>query len=210
MSDIGAENVTPDLSRMSLKERAKLALLIEADGDSGLRGHLLGVVGRPETACGSLKPRSPVVPERWTQIHVLDRLEEAFLVLSSLPANTRPRQFGNAMPTPVQERPSLKDLLEMADAGESFEEARNRVRLAPTTAQITRMEQALRWPFEHLADEPELARAVSLRALWAAMKVDIRKRCEQRGIWHDQFNYDWQRGLGKITGALIARRVPVS
>jgi hypothetical protein len=152
------------------------------------------------------------VPAVWTQIHVLDRLEEAYEVLSALPAKTRPKQYGNAMPTVVQERPSLKDLLDMSEAGalEQFEQDRNRVRLAPTTAMVSRMDQALRWPLEHLSDKPELARAVSLRALWAAMRVDIRKRCERRGLHHETFNVQWQAGLRIITGRLIAQRVPVS
>jgi hypothetical protein len=140
----------------------------------------------------------------------LDRLEEAFLVLSALPAKTRPQAYGNAMPTPVQEKISFKDLLDMANAGESFEEARNRVRIAPTTAQITRMEQALRWPFEHLADKPDLARAVSLRSFWAATRADIRKRCERHGLHHPTFNMQWQAGVSIVTRELVARRVTVS
>lgn len=198
-----------DLKSLSLLDRARLAALIELeqDADSDLRTHLLGAVGRAETGRRT-REGSREVPTVWTQVHVLDRLEEAFAVLATLPAKTRPKQFGNAMPTPVRERPSLKDLLEMDEAGQL--EERNRVRLAPTTAQITRMEEALRWPFEHLADEPELARALSLRALWAAMRVDIRKRCQQRRLSHDAFNWEWQQGLKIITGRLIARRVPVS
>jgi hypothetical protein len=47
---------------------------------------------------------------------------------------------------------------------------------------ISRMDQALRWSLEYLSDALELARAVSLRALWAAMRVDIRKRCERHGL----------------------------
>jgi hypothetical protein len=72
------------------------------------------------------------------------------------------------------------------------------------------MDQALRWPLEHLGDKPELARAVSLRALWAAMRVDIRKRCERHGLHYGRFNNQWQAGLGIITSRLIARCVPIS
>jgi hypothetical protein len=60
--DIGAENVTADLSGMSLRDRARLAALIEVDGDSTLRTHILGAIGRRETPRGSLKPIAPVVP----------------------------------------------------------------------------------------------------------------------------------------------------
>jgi hypothetical protein len=200
-----------DLPKLSLIDRARLSALIELDGDQHLRTHILGAIGRSETGRRA-RERSREVPAVWTQIHVLDRLEEAYEVLSALPAKTRPKQYGNAMPTVVQERPSLKDLLEMSEGGqlEQFEQDRNRVRLAPTTAMISRMDHALRWPLEHLSNEPELARAVSLRALWAAMRVDIRKRCERRGLHHETFNMQWQEGLRIITGKLIARRVPVS
>jgi hypothetical protein len=194
---------------MSLTKRARLAALIELDGDDGLRGHLLGVVGRMEAPAGR---RSSVreVPSTWTMVHVLDRLEEAYEVLLALPARTRPKQYGNAMPTPVQERPALKDLLEMAEAGESFEEDRNRVRLAPTTAQITRMDQALAWPMEYLADRPDLAKAISLRALWAVIRADIRRSCQRRGLDHKLFNRQWQEGLKVVTATLTARRVTVN
>jgi hypothetical protein len=209
--DIPKDNVPEELSLMSLTDRARLAALVELDGDENLRAHLLGAIGRAETGRGS-RQRARDVPMVWTQIHVLDRLEEAFEVLSALPAKTRPKQYGNAMPTVVQERPSLKDLLDMSEGGqlEQFEQDRNRVRLAATAAMVTRMDQALRWPFEHLSHQPELARAVSLRALWAAMRIDIRKRCERHGLHHETFNVQWQAGLGIITGRLIARRVPVS
>ncbi|MCC8963737.1 hypothetical protein H8A95_15815 [Bradyrhizobium sp. Pear76] len=199
------------MSKMSPAQQAELVHLVEQEGDAGLRRQVLGALGWGASAPprpGRDVPRD--LPPQWTQIHVLDRLEEAFAVLTSLPARTRPKQFGNGMPTPVQERPSLKDLLDMADAGESFEDKRNRVRLAPTTAQITRMDQALRWPFEHLADQPDLARALSLRAMWAAMRVDIRKRCEQRHINHEYFQLEWQRGLKTVTERLIARKLPVT
>lgn len=200
-----------DLAKMSLDQRAKLTALIEADGDTDLRQHLLGAMGRSEGASGA-RSRAREIPERWTLIHVLDRLEEAYSVLAGMPMATRPKQYGNAMPTPHQQKLSIYDQIEMLGTGEleQLHEDRNRVRLAPTSAQVTRMEQALRWPFEYLSDRPELAKAIQLRAMWSAMGVDIRKRCERRGINHDAFNANWQQALAAITGALIARKVPVS
>jgi hypothetical protein len=196
---------------MSLTDRARLAALVEADGDEQLRVHLLGAIGRAE-AGQRARESAREVPSSWTMIHVLDRLEEAYAVLSSLPAKTRPQQFGNGMPTPVREKLTNKDWIDLLEAGEleKVEQDRNRVRLAPTTAQITRMDQALAWPFEFLRDQPELAKAISLRALWAVLRADIRKRCQQRGIDADRFNRQWQEGLRIITAHLVARRVPVT
>jgi hypothetical protein len=66
------------------------------------------------------------------------------------------------------------------------------------------------WPFEYLGDRPDLAKAISLRAMWSVMKVDIRKRCASRGIDHRAFNVQWQTALSLITGTLIARKVRLS
>lgn len=200
------------MSHMSLSARAKVAALIEADGDDMLRTHLLGAIGRNDRALASRRTVREV-PTTWTQIHTLDRLEEAYEVLASMPMATRPKQFGSAMPTPFQEqRLSLLDQVLMHETGELelMHEDRNRVRLSATSAQVSRMEQALRWPFEYLGDRPDLAKAISLRAMWSVMKVDIRKRCASRAIDHRAFNAQWQTALSLITGTLIARKVPVS
>ncbi len=200
-----------DLSKLSTADRARLSILIEADGDSALRAHLLGALGPAETARGTLKSRTPVVPERWSQIYVLDRLEDAFRTLGSQPGGGKSRS-SSVWPVMEQTRLSFKDLIEMSASGELEQRQadQNRVRLAPTTLQVSQMEQALAWPFEYLADRPELAKAIQLRAMWSAMGVDIRKRCERRGMDHASFNADWQQALRIITGALLTRKVPVS
>lgn len=199
-----------DLSKLSVEALARLSVMIEQDGDSGLRGHLLGVIGRPETARGARGFSAPVVPDRWSQIHVLDRLEEAYKTLAGLPMKTF--NLGTAWPAIQQQKLSILDQIEMLGTGEleQLHEDRNRVRLPATSTQVSRMEQALGWPFEYLGDMPELARALSLRCFWASMGADIKKRCERRGIDHAGFNADWQAALAIVTGALIARKVPVS
>lgn len=199
------------MSSMSLDQRAKLAALIEVDGDVSLREHLLGAMGRSEQSLLSRRSAREI-PSKWTPVHVLDRLEEAFLVLANQPAAAGPKQYGNGMPTVVQERLTNKDWIDLYESGEldQMHEDRNRVRIPATAAQVTRMEQALRWPFEYLADMPHCARALSQRALWAALKYDIRRRCEALGIRHAEFNLLWQDGLRIVTATLIARKVPVS
>ena len=206
-----AKNVTQDMSRMSLQQRARLAALVENDGDPALRGHLLGVVGEAAPAHRGRRATREIPPQ-WTQIHVLDRLEEAYRVLAGMPVVAGPKQYGNGMPTVVQERMTNKDWIDLYESGEidQMQEDRNRVRLAATSAEVTRMSQALDWPAEYLKDRPELARAISLRALWAMMRADIRKQCRRRGLDHETFNCEWQLALNLITARLIARRVPVS
>ena len=88
------ENVPFEMSQMSPIERARLAALVELDGDPALREHLLGAVGRaPER-----RRRDREIPDRWTVIHTLDRLEEAVEVRAMMPASTRPKAFGSAWP----------------------------------------------------------------------------------------------------------------
>ncbi len=195
-----------DLSKLSPIERARLAALVELDGDANLREHLLGAVGRSEPA---QRRREREVPPQWNLIHVLDRIEEAFEVMAMMPAATRPKQFGAAWPAYTYDRGDLNAQLETFELEKTLAD-RNKVRLSPTAAQVTRMEQASRWPFEYLADRPDLARAIGLRCLWSVAKADIRKRCHARGIDHAEFNVQWQAALSLITGKLIARKVPVS
>lgn len=198
-------DLTSDLSRLSQIERARLAALVELDGDPTLRQHLLGAVGVvPER-----RRREREVPDRWTIVHVLDRLEEAVEVRSMTPASTRPKEFGAAWPAYTYDRFDLNSQMETAELEKTLAD-RNKVRLQPTAAQVSRAEQAERWPFEYLSDRPELARAIGLRVLWSVMKVDIRKRCQARGIDHAEFNRDWQQALGIITGKLIACRISIS
>lgn len=125
---------------------------------------------------------------------------------------TRPKEYGNAMPTPERQELSNRDWIDLFNRGdlEVDIDEKNRVRLPATVAQVTRMDQALGWTFEYLRDRPDLARAISLRAYWSVLKVDIRKRCERKGIDHTLFNRQWQEALTSITGALIASKVPVS
>jgi hypothetical protein len=210
--DIPEGDVTAELARLSLKERARLSAMIEVDGDSALRTHLLGVVGTAETGRGALGPKRSVVPERWSQIHVLDRLEEAYGTLAAMPMVTRPKQFGNGMPTAVQDRLTHKDWIDLFESGEleKMQEEKNRVRRALTAAEITRMDQALRWPFDYLAAYPEVSRSVCLKARWSMAGADIGRRCKALGMNPHFFNRQWQHGLTVIATRLIQKRVPVS
>jgi hypothetical protein len=79
----------------SLAERAATAARAELRGE---RTAILGAVG--QTAELPLT-RVRRVPDRWSLLHVMERLEEAFRTLSRLPMATRPRGYINSMPVHV-------------------------------------------------------------------------------------------------------------
>jgi hypothetical protein len=230
LRDIPEKDVTQDLSRMSLSNRISALISPEKRAFIGSkraqwpsarevelppdrRGFGPGLVpqGRLETAGGLLRTSARVVPEVWTQIHVLDRLEEAYRVLAMQPG-VKGRSSSTVWPAMAVEKMGIFDMIELMGTGELEQRAeeKNRVRLQPTSLQISLMEQALTWPFQFLNDRPELAKAIQLRSMWTAMGADIRKRCERRGLYHDEFNRQWQAALSIITGTLLARKVPVT
>lgn len=149
------------------------------------------------------------LPDRWTVVHVLDRLEEAYEVLARLPMNTRPRAYANSMPTYAYDR---SDLIAQVETGEleRMMKQQNRVRLGVTAGEVTRCDEALAWCLEHLGDSPEVARAVQLGALWAAMRQDANRRLKAMKINRRAFNRRKIHGLNLIAIALIRRNVRVS
>ena len=188
----------------SLAERAAAAARAELRGE---RAGILGALGR---TAASLPLRTRRVPERWTFVHVLERMEEAFHILARLPTATRPRGYVNSMPIYLYDRGDLNSQLETYEL-ERMAKMRNRVRILPSPAEIARMEEALRWPSLYLA-APEfhhVARAVNLGSLWAAFDVDIDKRLKPLKITRRTFNARKLQGLRIIARELIRHRVLV-
>lgn len=188
----------------ALDERAVTAARAELRGE---RTGILGATGR-----FSLPRLGPPrrVPEGWTFVHVMDRLEEAFRTLRRLPIATRPRGYVNSMPFYVYDRGDLNAQLETYEL-ERLARLRNRVRIPPTPAEIARMEEALRWPALFLAG-PEfhhVARAVNLGCLWAAADTDVDKALRRLKLTRRTFNVRKLQGLRIIARELIRRRVPV-
>ena len=70
-------------------------------------------------------------------------------------------------------------------------------------AQITRMDQALRWPFDYLASYPEVSRSVCLKARWSVVGADIGQRCKALRMNPRFFNRQWQHGLTIIATRLV-------
>jgi len=188
-----------------LTERAATAARAELRGD---RGGILGAIGPSAPPRSFLRARS--VPDRWSFVHVMERLEEAFRILARLPISTRPRGYITSMPFPIYDRADLNAQLETYEL-ERMAQLRNRVRIPPTPAEIGRMEEALHWPTLYLSG-PEfqhVARAVNLGSLWAAFDADVDERLKRLKITRRTFNARKLQGLRIITRELIRRRVPI-
>jgi hypothetical protein len=193
----------PDAA-LNLSSRAAAAAHAELRGD---RSGILGALG--ESAPIPLG-RMRTVPERWSFIVVMERMEEAFRILGRLPMPSRPRGYLNSMPLYLYDRGDLNSQLETYEL-ERLAKLRNRVRIPPSPAEIARMEEALRWPSLFLAgqDYAPVARAVNLGALWAAFDRDIDKALKPHKITRRTFNARRLQGLRIIERELIRRRVPV-
>ena len=189
----------------SLAERAATAARAELRGE---RTGILGAVG--QTAALPLS-RVRRVPDRWSLLHVMERLEEGFRTLSRLPMATRPRGYINSMPVHVYDRGDLNAQLETHEL-ERMARIRNRVRIPPSPGEIGRMEQALHWPSAYLsaAEFHHVARAVNLGSLWSAFDVDIDARLKRIKITRRTFNARKLQGLRIITRELVRCRVPVT
>jgi len=192
-------------------EGADLAARAAAAARAELRGERAAILGAIGLAAPAPLRRAREVPERWTLVHVMDRLEEAFRVLSRLPLPTRPKGYLNSMPRYLYDQGDLNSQAETYEL-ERMAKVRNRVRLPPSPAEIERMEQALRWPSLYLAgaEFQHVARAVNLGSLWAAFDTDIDQALKRIKVARRTFNARKLQGLRIITIELIRRGVPVS
>jgi hypothetical protein len=191
--------------RQDLTERAASAARAELRGD---RRGILGAIGPSAPPRSFLRARP--VPDRWSFVHVMDRLEDGFRILARLPISTRPRGYVKSMPFPIYDRADLYAQLESYEL-ERMAQLRNRVRIPPTPAEIGRMEEALRWPMLYLSG-PEfhhVARAVNLGCLWAAFDADVDERLKRLKITRRTFNARKLQGLRIITRELVRGRVPI-
>jgi len=90
----------------SLEDRAAKAARAELRRE---RTGILGAVG-PSPLAHLRRERR--VPEDWSVLHVMDRLEEAFRTLRRLPTWTGPRGYRNSMPHYDYDRADLNSQLE--------------------------------------------------------------------------------------------------
>ena len=193
----------PDAA-LSLDDRAAIAARAELRGE---RAGILGALG-----AAPVRPRGGPrrLPERWSFIHVMERMEEAFRTLRRLPIARGPRGYINSMPIYLYDRGDLNSQLETYEL-ERLARLRNRVRLPPSPAEIARMEEALYWPVLFLSglEYQHLARAVNLACLWAAADADIAIGLRRIKLTRRTFNARKLQALRIIARELARRRVPV-
>jgi hypothetical protein len=188
-----------------LGERAAAAARAELRGD---RTGILGAIGKAAPLLPLTRARR--IPERWSLVHVMERMEEAFRTLGGLPIATRPRGYLNSMPFYVYDRGDLNAQMETYEL-ERLTRLRNRVRIPPAPAEIARMEEALRWPIVYLsgAEFHHVARAVNLGSLWAAFDADVDAGLKRLKITRRTFNARKLQGLRIIARELVRGRVPI-
>jgi hypothetical protein len=190
---------------LPLAQRAATAARSELRGD---RTGILGAIGASELPQPLARTRR--VPERWSLVHVMERMEEAFRILARLPIGTRPRGYVNSMPFYVYDRGDLNAQIETHEL-ERMAQMRNRVRIPPSPAEIARMEEALRWPTLFLSGTKfhHIARAVNLGSLCGAFDADIDKGVKRLKIPRRAFNARKLQGLRIIARELVRQRVPI-
>jgi hypothetical protein len=190
----------------TLDEQAAIAARAELRGE---RAGILGALGPAALLLPARPPRR--VPERWSFVHVMDRMEEGFRILSRLPLPTRPKGYINSMPIYLHDQGDLNSQAETYEL-ERMAKIRNRVRLPPSPAEIERMEAALAWPAAYLsgAEYQHVARAVNLGALWAAFDTDVDAALKRLKVTRRTFNARNLQGLRIIAAELLRHRVPVT
>ena len=202
-NNLARQERNDSLQSRSLTERAAAAARAELRGD---RAAILGAIGASPPPLA----RARRIPERWSFIHVMERMEEAFRILARLPMATRPRGYINSMPFYLYDRADLNSQLETYEL-ERMAKIRNRVRIPPSPAEVARMEEALHWPTAYLCglEFQHVARAVNLGSLWAAFDADVDAGLKRIKLTRRTFNARKLQGLRIIARELIRCRVPV-
>jgi hypothetical protein len=101
------------------------------------------------------------VPNEWTPEHVGVRLIEAFEILRRSGGRVGPRQHANGWPAMVHEFADLVDAQARMLAEKEKAHARA---VRPTADEVSRMNEALRWPMAYLRGRPLAADALMI---WA-------------------------------------------
>ncbi|MGO4738628.1 hypothetical protein AB4099_18920 [Bosea sp. 2KB_26] len=117
------------------------------------------------------------IPTEWTPEHVGARLIEAFEILSRSGGRVGPGRFGNGWPAMVQEYADLVD----QQARELAQRERQQAMAArPSSDEVSRMNEALRWPMDHLDGMPLASDALMLWAYASATHRDMNGMLHQR------------------------------
>lgn len=147
--------------------------------------------------------RKAITGSMWTIELVEARIEEAFRTLArSGGGRTGPREFGNAMPTPIRTYADMVNQTGNKSLRRSMERLARREG-APTSAEVERMYEALYWATKYLRnDYPDLAMFANYGGMWKAWGSNITKRCQELGIHRQVFYRDRKIAILKIAEGL--------
>jgi hypothetical protein len=128
-----------------------------------------------------------VLPSAWNGPHVSVRIADAFNTLSRLPSASRRTALGFWPAYEYSWQDTLAQLEQAAEEQARERRIRNRVRITPDIAEVSRMERAIYWPAHYLGGMPMLARAVNSMAFAHAIGRDVtwlaRKRGGDPNLW---------------------------
>ena len=151
-----------------------------------------------------------IIPLQWTGPHVALRLTDAWRILSRMPwRSPYPRAFGRWWPP---YRVEWVDLMSMLGGGEleQLQREANRTKVLPSAQDISRMELAIDWPMQFLA-EPRHVLIVNVCARVASFDGDLAREIKRRNYGGDAEQWqqlNWQF-CDSIADQLIGRRIMV-
>lgn len=151
------------------------------------------------------------LPQKWTGEHCALRLCEGFKTLRQLPMKGgAPAELGNAWPTYAYE---WQDLLAQAEgeaeALKATQRERNRVRIQPSLAEVTRCEAVIGWCAHYLHTLEDLSEATNLVALAHSLGHDSGWVTRKRGGYADTWRQRHDKGCAIIAAGLTKDRIPV-
>lgn len=117
------------------------------------------------------------VPTEWTPEHVANRMVEAFEILSRSGGRVGPGRFGNGWPAMVQE---YADLVDQQARELAHREKLQAAAAKPSSDEVSRMNEALRWPMDHIEG---MVLASDALMLWAYAKATGR---DMDGMLHQR------------------------
>lgn len=162
------------------------------------RGELVGQLKTPEETA-ALRARFQLldegVPTEWTAEHVGNRLIEAARVIDRMPegrGSTKSGMWPSYQTMTEGERRQLVNEHMVAGTISQYYATLNRVRIPPSSHEITRMEEAIGWPAQYLRDDPDLPAIVTFWASQASpddeapVPIRVGLRLIARGLRRDR------------------------
>lgn len=110
------------------------------------------------------------IPTAWTPEHVQNRMIEAFDILARSGTRVGPRQHANGWPAMIHEFADLVDAQARALAEKERQQERGS---RPTAEELSRMNEALKWPMTYLDGKPLQSDALMLWAYATALGRDM-------------------------------------